>query len=1818
MKKFSVGFVLLFCLMISQVSAVGLFINWPDGGEDFREFPRGQDITFNYEAYDNNADVYTQMYLIHEDSGLQELLVETTDYENVFRSKNIKTDNKQLGAYTIYGIASARGAVQEKYLDFLLVEGENPNTPPYFVGLPTNFEYKLSEESAIVLNAETYVRDDEGDTISITLDKRELNTSVAECKLYFETSMNCTFNARGTTTLDLVASDGEFFTRETITLKVVDDMVSNTPPYFQDLPGPFTYELSQGFATVFQLSDFAFDDENDPLTFDVSGGDGIVDCDISSQDELACAFVSAGTTKVNITVTDSEGLSTWALVTINILDDTNRNTAPYFVNIPKFFEFRVGQGSADVLDLSDYAVDDEGDDLMYSVIESIGGTRCEIVQDSILRCTFNQEAQGTFAVVVSDGQLSNFELINIHIVQDPDFNTAPYWDGLPFNYYLDADRDVGIVTLANLRDFAFDDEGDSLSFIFGSQSNSNVASCFIDAQELLKCDVTGQVGSSDLYITVSDGDLSASQTITIFVEDLIPNNPPVWDENIDLSYRFNIDDSPVFVFDVDQKVSDPDGDDVTFVLDESVTNFDILNCFLSGGDLICNLRGIGTTTVDIIATDGEFDAVVSVTIEVFEDDSYEPYVFTLPDRFDFQLGVDGPTETLLDVKEGISGKDPNQVTFTIDRSENDPSVADCRLEQRGSRIDLDCDINGAGDTAIRIRTSDGVNDQSEKIWIYVEEAPRNHPPRWSTNLDRFYQYHIDETPATLAALRDFVSDPDGDAVTIELIEDNTDFDVVNCFLSTNDLLICQLRGVGTTSFDLKATDGTDDSTITITVEVYDDPNQKPYFDDIPMNFEYNIDEEWVEVLDISKYVIDPDGDLLHYDIDESETDLSVIECNLHGARLRCDLNGVGTTTIDVVVSDGEFEIRKTLTINVFEIIPENLPPYWKSDMPMKFDLHVGDNHVRLFDLKHFARDPDNDELYFWINTSQTDEYIATCQLHDTRLKCGAGAEGETTLDVVVSDGEFIANKTITIHVAEKNYAPEWKSYLPDDFRYDIDEYNVDVLDLSDFVSDPNGDKLSFSVEQSSTKIVTCRIKEDSLLNCDLNSIGYTSVTVVVSDGEFEVSERIRVEVYQDNEAPYFINIPTYFKYDIDEVNVQVLNLANYVEDPDDDNLDFELNSTLTDPSVIDCTLQYQGAILHCNLNGVGITTIDVVVKDDEFTISKTITIEVYQDDARHEWDENIPTSFKYPLSSSEVTVLRVSDYVINTDDDTLRYVLNQGETDEDIITCSLNDQTDLLCDLNGIGTTTIDIRVSDDSYTIVETLTIEVYDDNTVPYFKEDIQTYFELNIDEGVVNLFDLGQEVVDPDGDILSFSLDESQTDKTIFDCSVQGDDVVCDLYGLGISTVDIIASDGKATISKTITILVFEVNDKPFFDENIPTHFSFPISQGDANLLQVSTVVSDPNNDELSYAINTANTDSGVIDCDMDSQSLVFCDLNAVGDTSLFVVVSDGEFSVSKELFVEVYDDIVPNTPPYFDQNIPTYFEYPLSLSQAELFKVSDFINDDGDQISLILDTSNTDSSVVDCSLAVDSVLSCEFNGVGSTTVTLEASDGEFTVSELITIVVVDDMPAGPVAIISADSNRNVVGEYFYFNGDASFAVSNHQIIDYDWTIRDDEGLVIALLSGSAQNYRFTSQGQYVLELTVTDTQGLQDTAYFTVQSRNAKSAKRDFGPEEGIFVNSLEIYGTDFERAEEYGELLIVASIENTADEDLKNVRMVFTIPELGYKIKSNAIVLKEGERETIQIFEYLPDYVTAGVYYPVISFSDSEVRRSKPMYLEVHR
>jgi hypothetical protein len=789
----------------------------------------------------------------------------------------------------------------------------------------------------------------------------------------------------------------------------------------------------------------------------------------------------------------------------------------------------------------------------------------------------------------------------------------------------------------------------------------------------------------------------------------------------------------------------------------------------------------------------------------------------------------------------------------------------------------------------------------------------------------------------------------------------------------------------------------------------------------------------------------------------------------------------------------------------------------------------------------------------------------------------------------------------------------------------------EVLRIADYAVDPDGDALWYNVDTSgvNTDILDCAMYPDAVgtVACEFYAVGTTSFFVIASDDEFPVSSQVFITIInssipEENEPPYFLPIE-HFVFDLAyTTQEEVLRIADYVVDPDGDDLTFAIDTSATATSVLDCAL-YQDAVgtVACEFYAVGTTSLLVIADDGEFAVSKEVFITIINSTIPEEnnppYFDNLEQYYSYNIDLEAVNVVDLAQFAVDPDGDELTFGVETAFTNPNIVDCSLDD-TILHCELVGVGQTSVLVSVSDGEYTAYATVYITVFEiipPNNPPYFIAEPE--FVLVLEDGAQSLVDLNTIAVDPDGDELFFTI-QAMSNDGIVSCSIQETTSVltCTPLEVGETSLRLQVSDGELTASGYVHIKVISeggANRPPYFIAE--PEFVLVLEEGTQSLVDMDTLVVDPDGDALSFALVNYSVD-GVVDCSSTPETNVLvCTPLQVGAATLTVSVTDGEFTVEGLIHVTVISECEPNHPPQL-LNVPDYFIYDLSYNEIKTLIPDVTIHGydpDGDDLTYSIDTTQTDEDVVVCTLVADS-LRCQLKGVGLTTLQLIVSDGQLTAQATITVQVIDTV-TGPTAIIQGPSTMPAY-ELFTFDGSASFAAPGKELIKYQWTIRNAQGVMVSRFYGPTMTHSLPSQGVYTVELIVVDEDGRTDTAVVSLTITYGEPGDDEWVPNKNFQVNSIQVIGYEYERASPGDDLQIFVTVTNHLGRDVEDVRATFFIPEFGIRFKSAALSLDDGDKTTISIFGFVPPHISTGVYYPEVSVVADDVRRSKIAYLEV--
>ncbi|MDB4059576.1 S8 family serine peptidase [Gammaproteobacteria bacterium] len=718
----------------------------------------------------------------------------------------------------------------------------------------------------------------------------------------------------------IVSATGEIATTDQ-NLTVNINNLNDNPPVFTS---ESSFSAAENQTTIGAVT--ASDADNLSLTFSVTGSE----LAITSSGTLT--FVEAPdyetTTSYSATVSVTDGATTITQpisVAITDVDDV----APVITSSATFSAAEnqtvIGTATATDVDSS-------------STTFSISGTELAITSGGdisfITAPDYETTPSYSATLTATDGINSSTQSITVNIT---DINEMPTFTSLAtFN----ADENQTVIGLVTA------DDVDSSSITF-SISGSDLALTSDGTLSFLTAPDYETKSSYSATITASDGDLSATQAITVNVNNL-NDNAPVFTS----SASFNADENQTSI----NTVTATDADDSS------------LSFTISGSELLINNDGILTfaTTPDyetkssytatITVSDGVASAAQNITVSINNLNDNAP-VFTSSASFsaaENQIAIGTVTAT---------DADGNSMSFSVSGSELSISTA-------GQLSFITApDYETTTSYTATVTVSDGNLTASQNITINVSNLNDNAP------VISDFAANTEVSNGQTSVLTVTVTDADGDTPTLSLIGNDAGalsisaegaiaFNSSPSFASPTDA-----DGNNVYEFTVKADDSVNTATKSGTVTVLE-TNDPPTFTDL--EFSYSVDENTVDVVTVS--ASDPDGNAIAFSL--TGEDAASFAINADGVlsfavtsnyENPSDANTNNTYEINVVISDGSNEVSQSVSITVNDIAeaPEFV------GLPDIFLLEENDNTVTTIEVA----DPEDDEFTYEMTGPDAGQFL---------------------------------------------------------------------------------------------------------------------------------------------------------------------------------------------------------------------------------------------------------------------------------------------------------------------------------------------------------------------------------------------------------------------------------------------------------------------------------------------------------------------------------------------------------------------------------------------------------------------------------------------------------------------------------------------------------------------------------------------------------------------------------------------------------------------------------------------------------------------------
>ena len=868
-------------------------------------------------------------------------------------------------------------------------------------------------------------------------------------------------DANGRTTLTISVSDGTLSSTGQVVVQV---NAANDPPTLTVSNTNLT--LSEDFAGSNILAT-ASDVDGNVLTFSViESAPGVVTVTTSNTDVRVSSISNTnGRTTLTISVSDGTLSSTGQVVVqVNAVNDPPTLT----LSNSKLILIEDFAGSSTLAT----AFDVEGNALTFSVTESTTGVVNVTTSSSGVRLSSIANANGrtTLNISVSDGMLSSTAQVVVTVVATEDVPRLI----IPASNLTVAEDFLNIILVAT----AFDVDSHALTFSV-TESTTDVVNVTTSSTGVRLSSIANANGRTTLTITISDGVLSSTAQVVVTVtavEDALRLIIPTTTLTVTEDFLGYIMVARAF---------DVDGRALTFSVTESITG--VVNITTSTTDVrlssIANVNGRTTLTISLSGGTQSSTGQVVVQVRAVND----------PPILNVSSAVSTLTEDFVGFSTLATAIDVEGDALSFSVIESTTGVVHVTTSTRGVRLSSIADANGR--TTLTITVSDGTLSSTAQVMVIV------------TAVEDPLKLLI---PAgTVIKIEDFGGiskvafglDVDGHALTFSVTESTTG--VVNVVTSTRGVGVSSIANAyGRTTLNIRLSGGTRSTTgqVVVVVRAENDPPRLI----IPATA-LKLTEDFVSASTIAT-AIDVEGSPLTLSVIESTTGVVKVTTSTTGVQLSSIAEANGRTTLTISVSDGTQGAAAQVVVQVKSV----------NDMPT---LSVSSSVLMLTEdfrgaiSLATASDVDGDTLTISVVESIRDVVNITTSASSVSISSLRNANGQTTLNIIVDDGDLILNAQVVIHVTAIDDRPTI------DLTTNIISTNVGFspIVIGTTASDVEDGALAFTLQQSSSGAVTVTTSANAIvLNAVARTTGTTTLTLTTVDNSgLKTTETIIVNVVND-------------------------------------------------------------------------------------------------------------------------------------------------------------------------------------------------------------------------------------------------------------------------------------------------------------------------------------------------------------------------------------------------------------------------------------------------------------------------------------------------------------------------------------------------------------------------------------------------------------------------------------------------------------------------------------------------------------------------------
>jgi hypothetical protein len=802
---------------------------------------------------------------------------------------------------------------------------------------------------------------------------------------------------------------------------------------------------------------------------------------------------------------------------------------------------------------------------------------------------------------------------------------------------------------------------------------------------------------------------------------------------------------------------------------------------------------------------------------------------------------DSPTSNDLN----LSTNEETPLNFALEGSDVDSSISYTQTNPSNGTltcINEGCTYNPnpnfSGIDSFTYTVSDGVSSSSSNVNINV--VGNNDSPTTSNQI-----VTLDEDTTKSFTL--IASDPDNDNLTYIITQDVSN-GTLNC-TDQNCTYTPNPNYNGTDFLQYKVNDGTNDSNTSIVNLMVNPINDAP----VSNNKTYNIFKNSFNnsiTLDSN----DIDNSLLVYTV-ESTTSNGTLNCIGKDCTYTPNLNYLGSDSFTFKTNDGVVD-SNTATVNISVISSNNAPV--SDSQNLTFTEDSVDNSITLT-----ASDPDSSNLDYII-VSNPSNGLLNCTNENCTYTPNPNYNGSDVFSFKTNDGESDSNTVdINLTINPVNDVPIANN---DSISTNEDTPINFQLNASDIDLDP----LTYIVDSNPSNGTLNCTNQNCTYTPNTNYNGSDVFTFHVNDGSIDSNTAtVSITINSINDAPILNSDSISTNEDIPFDFSAILTAKS--SDPENDPISFEIVSNPTNGSITGThpNLIYTPNASYNGSDSVSVRAFDGVNYSTVATYN--ITVNPIND---------APVSNNLSSTGDEDTTLNFNLNCSDLENDPLNYII-VSSTSNGIINCT-DDNCSYTPNLNYNGSDSFTYKCNDgglDSNTSTVSLIINPVNDAPL------LSSYsITINEDES----FDLSVILIanssDIENDSISFEIVSNPNNGVIIGSHPNLIYTPNTSY-TGNDSISVRAYDGfDYSNIELINITVNPVNDAP-----VSNNLSF--SGDEDTLLNFNLNCSDPENDSISYTVET-NTTNGIINCTLDSCSYS-PNSNYNGSDSFTYKCNDGSF-------------------------------------------------------------------------------------------------------------------------------------------------------------------------------------------------------------------------------------------------------------------------------------------------------------------------------------